>query len=191
MAADHPPMARRTITVFGSSRTRVGEAEYEAAMRLGRLLARRGWTICNGGNEGTMEASARGAKEVGGRTIGIGIEQYRPATPNVWLDEEIVAGSLFIRLEKLVTVADGFVVLRGGIGTLLELALAWNLIQSRQFSHKPLVVVGADWDAILATMRAHLPMHPWESSSPILVGTVDEAVDVLAGRLEALGTPPA
>jgi uncharacterized protein (TIGR00730 family) len=185
MAADVPRLPRRTITIFGSSRTRVGEAEYEAAKRLGTLLAKRGWTICNGGNEGTMEASARGAKEAGGRTIGISIEQYRPATPNRWLDEEVVAETLFIRLEKLVTIADAFVVLRGGIGTLLELALAWNLIQSPQFSHKPLVVVGANWDAILAAMRAHLPMHPWEANSLAVVETVDEAVEMLAERLES------
>ena len=132
-----------------------------------------------------MEASARGAKEAGGRTIGISIEQYRPAIPNRWLDEEVVAGSLFIRLEKLVTIADGFVVLRGGIGTLLELALAWNLLQSPQFSHKPLVVVGDDWDAIIAAMRAHLPMRSWEESSISLVRTVDEAVDELAERLSS------
>ena len=61
----------------------------QAAKRLGTLLAKRGWAICNGGNEGTMEASARGAKEAGGRTIGISIQQYRPATPNRWLDEAI------------------------------------------------------------------------------------------------------
>src|SRR6266545_1303420 len=140
MVVDRP----RTITIFGSSRARPGDPEYHEAEQLGRLLAERGWTICNGGHDGTMEAAARGAKEAGGHTIGISISMYRPANPNMWLDEEVVADSLFGRLERLLTLGEAYVVLRGGIGTLLELALAWNLLQSPEFAGKPLVVVGSD-----------------------------------------------
>src|SRR5437588_7999275 len=96
------------ITIFGSSRTRPGDVEYADAMQLGRLIGERKWVICNGGHDGTMEAAARGTKEVGGRTIGVSIAFYRPANPNAWLDEEIVADSLFERLEKLVTTGDAF-----------------------------------------------------------------------------------
>src|SRR5437016_3698463 len=172
---DQEPNSFRTITIFGSSRVQSGDPEYLVAERLGRLLAERGWRICNGGHEGTMEAAARGAKSAGGATIGISIARYQSANPNVWLDEEVVADSLFARLEKLVTLGDAYVVLRGGIGTLLEMALVWNLLQSREFRHKPLVVIGSDWDAVVTQLRAHLQMHSWESNTVTLVDSVDEA----------------
>jgi uncharacterized protein (TIGR00725 family) len=155
------------------------------------LLAERGWAICNGGHEGTMEAAAWGAKDAGGRTIGVSIEMYRPAVPNRWLDEEIVAESLFARLERLVTLGDAYVVLRGGIGTLLEFVLVWNLLQSRQFAHKPVIVIGADWKVVADTFHERLPMHAWEWSSIILVDTVDDAVQTLERRFahEAASSP--
>jgi hypothetical protein len=130
-----------------------------------------------------MEAAAKGAKEVGGQTIGVTFNLYRPANRNVWLDQEIVTESLFTRLEKLVTLGDAYVVLRGGIGTLLELCLVWNLVQSPEFLHKPILVVGASWAAIVGEMRNRLPMHPWEADSVELVSSVDEAVERLDAYL--------
>jgi uncharacterized protein (TIGR00730 family) len=165
-----------TVTVFGSSRVRPGDAEYTDAQRLGELLGERGWILCNGGNEGTMEAAARGAKERGGQTIGITISMYRLGAPNPWLDQEIVAESLFARLERLVTLGDAYVVLRGGIGTLLELALVWNLVQSPEFAKKPIFVVGPTWERVINELRRSLPMHRWESRALTLVPTVEEAV---------------
>ena len=157
-------------------------------MQLGRLIGERRWVICNGGHDGTMEAAARGTKEVGGYTIGVSIASYRSANPNAWLDEEIVAESLFERLEKLVTTGDAFVVLRGGIGTLLELVLVWNLVQSAGFAAKPMVVVGDDWKSVLDSIRTRLPMHPWEASSLTIVNSVDEAVAFLADHFAGQGS---
>ena len=181
----------RMVTVFGSSRARRGDEEYEAAQRLGVAVAEHGWTLCNGGHDGTMEAAARGAKQAGGRTIGVSLGFYRPENRNAWLDQEIVAESLFARLEKLVTLGDAFVVLRGGIGTMLELALVWNLVQSTEFSEKPVVVVGAAWSAVIDMLRACLPMHPWESESLVTVESVDDAVDHLQSYFDAEASGPA
>jgi uncharacterized protein (TIGR00730 family) len=164
------------ITVFGSSRARPGDGEYADAQRLGELLGERGWTLCNGGHEGTMEAAARGAKERGGRTIGVTISMYQPPNRNAWLDQEIVAESLFARLEQLVTLGEAYVVLRGGIGTLLELALVWNLVQSPEYAQKPILLVGPSWEQVAATLRAALPMRREESRSLTLVPNVADAV---------------
>ncbi len=169
----------RVVTVFGSSRAQRGSEEYEAAHRLGVAIAERGWTLCNGGHDGTMEAAAKGAKEAGGNTLGVSLALYRAANQNVWLDQEIVAESLFARLDQLVTLGDAFVALRGGIGTLLELCLAWNLLQSPEFARKPLVVVGPAWSAVIDVLRASLPMHPWESAAVVTVDSVEAAVDYL------------
>ena len=185
MAAQNTKVSRRVVTVFGSSRVQRGEPEYEQARRLGKLFAERGWTVCNGGHDGTMEAAARGAKEAGGSTIGVSLALYRPANKNVWLDQEIVAESLFARLEKLVTLGTAYVVLRGGIGTLLELCLVWNLVQSPEFSGKPIVVVGESWSHLIGTFKEHFPMHPWEMDSIAVVESVDDAVEQLAAAFDS------
>jgi predicted Rossmann-fold nucleotide-binding protein len=129
-----------------------------------------------------MEATARGAKEVGGATIGVTIGLYRNARPNPWLDQEIAAESLFHRLEELVTLGQAFVILRGAIGTLLELCLVWNLSHFPQWGHKPIVIVGPEWQDVAARLRANLPFHPWEWNTLTFVATVDEAVEYLASR---------
>jgi predicted Rossmann-fold nucleotide-binding protein len=138
-----------------------------------------------------MEAAARGAKQAGGRTIGVSVGFYRPENRNTWLDQEIVAESLFARLEKLVTLGDAFVVLRGGIGTMLELALVWNLVQSIEFSGKPVVVVGTAWSTVIDVLRERLPMHSWESDSLVTVESVEDAVGQLQLHFDAGASGPA
>lgn len=185
MARDVSHQRGRVVTVFGSSRAQRDDDEYTAARRLGQLIARRGWTLCNGGHDGTMEAAARGAKDVGGATIGVSIGLYVPSNPNLWLDEEIVAESLFARLERLVTFGDGFVVLRGGIGTLLELCVVWNLAHAPSFT-KPIVVVGPDWERVLDALAHDLPMWDWEVRTLARAATVDEAVECLAAHFDGV-----
>ena len=175
------------VTVFGSSRAQPSDDDYDAAHRLGKLIAERGWTLCNGGHDGIMEAAARGAKEAGGSTIGISLALYRPTVRNRWLDQEIVAESLFIRLEKLVTLGDAYVVLRGGIGTLLELALVWNVLQWPQFAHKPLLVVGDDWRQVIENLWGRLPTYPSELERLTLVPSVDEAAQRLSLHFQDRG----
>lgn len=173
-AAD-PGAPERVITVFGSSRVAPEHPAYQAAWRLGRLIAERGWVLCNGGYNGTMEAAAQGAKEAGGKTIGVTVSIYREMAPNPWVDERIVTPSLFARLEHLVTLGHAYVVLHGGIGTLLELAMVWNAVQATT-PRKPVLVVGAEWAELVEAMRRIMPMHPWESASLDLVPSVEGAM---------------
>ena len=137
-----------------------------------------------------MEAAARGAKEAGGTTIGVSLALYRPANQNVWLDQEIVAESLFARLEQLVTLGSAFVVLRGGIGTLLEMCLVWNLVQSPEFTGKPIVLVGQTWRNVVVAFTENFPMHPWEAESIVVVDSVHEAVSVVAARFDKKRSRP-
>ena len=190
MATPKPHVSSRVVTVFGSSRVKREDPEYAAAHRLGALFAQQGWTLCNGGHDGTMEAAAQGAKEAGGSTIGVSLSLYRPANTNVWLDQEIVAESLFARLEKLVTLGSAYVVLPGGIGTLLELCLVWNLVQSPEFTGKPIVLIGEAWRSVVAALRENLPLHPWEAESIMVVDTVDEAVARLAAHFDRVAEAP-
>jgi len=184
MGTQKPGLSRRVVTVFGSSRVKRDDPEYDAARRLGTLVAQRGWTLCNGGHDGTMEAAAQGAKEAGGSTIGVSLSLYRPANKNVWLDQEIVAETLFARLEELVTLGSAYVVLHGGIGTLLEMCLVWNLVQSPEFAAKPIILVGEAWRSVASVLTENLPMHPWEAESIAVVDSVDEAVARLGAHFE-------
>lgn len=145
----------RTIAVFGSSRRDEQSALYEEARTLGGLLARAGYTVLSGGYGGSMAAVSRGAAEAGGRVIGVTCAIFDPRPPNRWLTEEIKAPTLIDRLTIMLDRADGFVALRGGIGTLSEVTLAWSLLQTRSLTAKPLVLLGANWQPVVDAFLAH------------------------------------
>ena len=176
----------RIVTIFGASSgsgAKRGTAAYEEAHRLGRLLAEAGFTVCNGGYGGTMEASAKGAREAGGSAIGITNAVFDPARANRYIDDERKAPDFFGRLHGLLTLADAFVCLRGGVGTLTELHLTWTLLQTGALPRSPLICVGPAWRAVLDTCRGHLAVRPKDFGLITLVDTVDEAVEVLEARI--------
>ena len=150
---------RRVITIFGSSRVRPGDEEYAVAHDLGARLAKAGCAICNGGYGGTMEAAAQGAKAAGGHTIGVTTDFYLGAKANPWIDEVVKAATPHDRLMKLIEIGDGYVVLQGGTGTLLELAASWEYINKGVVKQKPIVTVGRFWNGVVETLKKELA---WE-----------------------------
>ena len=147
-------MASRStiITVFGSSRPRPGESDYEEARRLGGELARRGFQVCSGGYAGVMEAVSRGAKEAGGRTIAITSTFFRTRA-NAWVDEEHAASTWQERLFELIRFGEGYVACKGGTGTLVELAVAWEMLNKGVMAGKPFVTLGDFWEPIIERVR--------------------------------------
>jgi uncharacterized protein (TIGR00730 family) len=142
----------RIVTVFGSSRPRRGDAQYSAAQALGRELAGRGFLVCSGGYGGVMEAASRGAKEAGGRTLGITAEFFRMRA-NKWVDKEIRVKTWPQRLFELVKRGHGYVVCPGGTGTLVELAVVWEMLNKRAMARRPLVVLGDFWEPVIERVR--------------------------------------
>jgi len=136
------------ITVFGSSRPAEGDAWYQEARALGAALARAGLTVCSGGYGGVMEAVSRGAKDAGGRTLGVTSSSFRSRV-NRWVDEEVRVGTWEERLFELVRRGDGYVVCRGGTGTLVELAVVWEMLNKRVMPRKPFAVLGGFWLPVL------------------------------------------
>ncbi len=169
----------RVISVFGGSRATEDSPEYQHAYELGRLLAERGYAVCSGGYDGTMAAVSRGAKDAGGRTIGVTVEALAWRSPNRWIDEEVATASLFARLEQLATLGDAYVAVRGGIGTLLELTLIWNLLELRTFPLKPLVALGPGWRSVLRSLPRHLAVRPDDLALVQLAPTPTVAVELL------------
>lgn len=142
---------QKTITVFGSSKPLPGEEEYESAYILGRLLAEKGFNVCCGGYYGIMEAVSKGAAELGKEAIGVTVDLFN-AIPNTHLTSIIECESLFDRIEKLLEIGDGFVVLRGGTGTLLELSVIWEMINKNLMPPKPIICFGQMWKPLIELM---------------------------------------
>jgi uncharacterized protein (TIGR00730 family) len=148
--------AIKIVTIFGSSRPNDNDEEYRLAYEVGKNLAHSGFTVCNGGYSGIMEASARGAKEAGGKTIGVTFNNNFKKNANCWIDEEIFQPTLIDRMMKLVKLGDAYVVLKGGTGTLLEFAAVWEFINKKMLKEKPIVVIGNFWNSVIDTMRNEL-----------------------------------
>lgn len=174
----------KVISIFGSSRPRDGEPEYQEAYALGRALAQAGYVICNGGYGGIMEASSRGAKEAGGATIGVTVDIFA-RTANHWTDREIRKSTLVDRLATLVESADGFVVLKGGTGTLLELAYVWEFINKKFMPEKPVVVYGEFWTGVVDTLRTELLWEGLGDCTTIVrkASTPEQCVEILKQSL--------
>ncbi len=179
--------ASRVVTVFGSSRPRAGESDYEEARELGRALASCGFVVCTGGYGGMMEAASRGAKGAGGRTLAVTAEFFRAAA-NSWVDEEIRVKTWQDRLFELIRRGDAYVACKGGTGTLVELAVVWEMLNKGVMAGKPFVVLGEFWRPILERVReVELgPASSWGEASNRLIhlaATPAEAAAFLAEQL--------
>lgn len=176
------------ITVFGSSRPPEGQADYEEARTLGRALARHGFSVCTGGYGGVMEAASRGAKEAGGKTIGVTAEFFKNAKRNGWVDEEVTMSTWEERLFELIRRADGFVACKGGTGTLVELAVVWEMLNKAVMQARPFAVLGEFWQPVVDRVRQVELGHraPWgEANGPLLymAATPGDAASYLATKL--------
>ena len=184
---------KKIITVFGSSRPEEGHADYSEALELGRALATSGFTVCTGGYGGVMEAVSRGAGEAGGHVLAVTSTFFR-SRANRWVQDETSVATWQERLFELVRQGDGYVACKGGTGTLVELAVVWEMLNKKAMEQRPFVVLGDFWQPILDRVREVERGHAsrWgESSDPLVhqAPTPAEAAQFLAARL-ASGVAP-
>ncbi len=138
------------VTVFGSARFKEGHPYYEFARETGKLLAQAGFTVMTGGGPGIMEAANRGAKDIGGRSIGCNIELPFEQKANPYLDLMIEFKHFFVRKTMLIKYSYAFIALPGGYGTMDEIFEAATLIQTGKMKHFPLVLIGKEfWDPLI------------------------------------------
>ena len=150
-ALDEPPPRR--IAVFGGAWVGEDEPEYAEASAFARRCAEAGIEVVTGGYGGVMGAASRGAAGAGGRAIGVTVASFSQRVPvNDALTHEIEAADVFARF-PLICDAEAWVAFPGGVGTLTEIALCWNLVQTGSVAPRPLVIVGERWDRALATFR--------------------------------------
>ena len=179
--------AEAIVAVFGASDPAPGSEAYEEAVVVGRRLAAAGCAVINGGYGGVMEASARGAREAGGRSIGVTTLAFKGrGGPNPYIDTEHRETDLFSRTRRLIETAAAFIILRGRVGTLAELAFLWALRKAGLLGPKPIVLVGAVWDDLLRQLRRGELITEQELAGTRVVRSPDEAVEAV---LRALRDP--
>jgi uncharacterized protein (TIGR00725 family) len=177
----------KIITVFGSSRPHEGDADYADARSLGSALARAGFAVCSGGYAGVMEAVSRGAKEAGGKTYGVTAEFFKPKV-NPWIDVEVRMKTWQERLFELIRLADGFVACKGGTGTLVELAVVWEMLNKSVIEGRPCAVLGDFWTPVLDRVREVELGHPapWGEANGRLVHVAASHVDAVSHLVSKL-----
>jgi len=151
-------MPERIVTIFGTSKAKPADPAFALALEMGRLLARAGFAIANGGYGGTMLAAAKGAAEAGGQVIGVTCSAFKSSKANEYVTREIVTDSLDERLDKLIELGHAYVALPGGTGTLLELAKVWEL-KNKGFlkADKPIILLGGFWGPLVELVASDDP----------------------------------
>ena len=177
----------KVISVFGSASPEPGSADYVLAETVGRLLGEAGFAVQTGGYMGTMEGASKGAHEADAEVIGItasAIEKFRPIGPNPYVKTELRYETLRERLLHVITHNDGMLVLPGGIGTLAELAMGWNGVQTGELSPRPLVLLGDVWSETLPVFVRDQYVKPEHAQLLKIASTPAEAVEFLASQIK-------
>ena len=140
---------RYRVTIFGSARAQPGTDVYDEVKRLAVALAEMGCDIVTGGGPGLMQAANEGAAAADApgrnRSVGIRVDLPFEQEVNPFVEQAFEHKTFFTRLHHFVLTSDAYVVVPGGIGTLLELMLIWQLLQVRHVHDTPLILVGKMW----------------------------------------------
>ncbi|HEV2885163.1 MAG TPA: LOG family protein [Pyrinomonadaceae bacterium] len=177
--------SERIVTIFGGSKCCEPDLEYMQARRVGELLADAGYTICTGGYLGVMEGASRGAHERGGRVLGITMNQFR-AEPNRYLTDKVATPHFYERLQLLITRSIGFIAIRGGMGTVTELSLVWNKIQTKVIGPRPLVLLGDCWPPIVQEWQKHLAVSDDDVRALDFADTPERAVEIIKQKSQGV-----
>jgi uncharacterized protein (TIGR00730 family) len=149
---------RYRVTIFGSARTRPGDFAYQETKRLAAALAAMDCDIITGGGPGLMQAANEGASSVPGaaRSVGIRVELPFEQDVNAFVTEAFEHRTFFTRLHQFVIQSDAFVVAPGGIGTVLETMMVWQLLQVGHLRNTPLILVGKIWTGLVDWARTSM-----------------------------------
>jgi uncharacterized protein (TIGR00730 family) len=177
---------RYRVTIFGSARAKPGTFVYDEVKRLAAVLAEMGCDIITGGGPGLMQAANEGAAAAQApernRSVGIRVDLPFEQDVNPFVEQAFEHKTFFTRLHHFVLTSDAFVVAPGGIGTVLELMMIWQLLQVRHMHDVPLILVGKMWEDLVTWAKTHLvtsqpPLaNPEDMNIPRCVNTADEAI---------------
>lgn len=180
---------RYRVSIFGSARVQPGSYAYEEVKRLAAALTGLGCDIITGGGPGLMQAANEGAAAANApernRSVGIRVELPFEQDVNPFVEQAFEHKTFFTRLHHFVLTSDAFVVTPGGIGTVLELMMVWQLLQVRHVHDIPLILVGKMYADLVDWARTHLltttpPLaNPEDMKIARCVNTADEAIELI------------
>lgn len=163
---------RYRVTIFGSARLQPGSFGYEETRRVAAVLAEMGCDIITGGGPGLMQAANEGAAASSGvQSMGIRVDLPFEQDVNAYVSEAFEHRTFFTRLHQFVLASDAFVVAPGGIGTVLETMMIWQLLQVKHLVDTPLILVGRMWPGLIEWARQSML-----STNPPLANTGDLAI---------------
>lgn len=174
---------RYRVAIFGSARAKPGTFVYEEVKRVAAALSAMGCDIVTGGGPGLMQAANEGASESGSASsVGIRVDLPFEQEVNPFVEHAFEHKTFFSRLQHFVIASDAFVVVPGGIGTVLEMFMVWQLLQVRHVNNVPLLLVGKMWHGLVdwtqtAMLDPRLPLANREDLQiPRCYDTADEAI---------------
>ncbi|MCD6068205.1 MAG: family Rossman fold protein [Bacteroidetes bacterium] len=172
------------VSIFGSARTKPDNIYYKLAEEIAFKLVKEGYGVISGGGPGIMEAANKGAKEGGGKSVGLNIELPFEQEPNKYIDRDksIDFNYFFVRKTIFLKYSQGFIGMPGGFGTIDELFEALTLVQTNKIAQFPVVLVGKTyWEGLIAWIRTTMldqehNIHAKDLDLFKIVDTADEAV---------------
>ena len=174
---------RYRVAIFGSARAQPGTFVYEEVKRAAAAFAAMGCDIVTGGGPGLMQAANEGAREAGAPgSVGIRVELPFEQDVNPFVEQAFEHETFFTRLQHFVIASDAFVVVPGGIGTVLEMLMIWQLLQVRHVDNVPLILVGKMWNGLVdwartAMLDPQLALaSPEDLGIPLCLETADQAI---------------
>ena len=177
---------RYRVAIFGSARAQPGTFVYDEVKRVSAAFAAMGCDIVTGGGPGLMQAANEGATMAGAqRSVGIRVELPFEQEVNPFVAQAFEHETFFTRLHHFVLVSDAFVVVPGGIGTVLEMLLIWQLLQVRHVDQVPLILVGKMWKGLVEWARVSMSdprlalANAEDLTIPQCLDTADEAIAVV------------
>jgi uncharacterized protein (TIGR00730 family) len=185
---------RYRVTIFGSARAKPGTVAYEETKRASKALAAMGCDIITGGGPGLMQAANEGVDAAGAaKSMGIRVDLPFEQEVNPFVELAYEHKTFFTRLHHFVLASDAFIVAPGGIGTVLETMMIWQLLQVRHLEQTPLILVGKLWPGLVEWVRSTMlsfetPLINEEDVDiPICVNSADEAIDIIRRHRQARG----
>ena len=177
---------RYRVAIFGSARAQPGTFVYDEVKRVAAAFASMGCDIVTGGGPGLMQAANEGARIAGASgSMGIRVELPFEQDVNPFVEQAFAHETFFTRLHHFVIASDAFVVVPGGIGTVLEMLMIWQLLQVRHIDDVPLILVGKMWRGLVEWARTSMLdprlalANAEDLQIPQCLDTADEAVAVV------------
>lgn len=176
------------VAFFGDAEATDKQNHFKIAKKTASLLAKNGYIITNGGGPGVMLASTLGAKEAGGKVEVVVVKKENlpgnfegECVENLKLADKVYEMANYEnRLNKLVEIADAFVIFKGGTGTLAEVGIVWSKAKFDYGNHEPLIFVGKEWQQIVPIIAQKLGLETTEKRVYIVVNRPEEVLEKLA-----------